>query len=193
MMKKKNIGLVVVLALVIVMVGTYVKQQIEANQKISTGVTGKEVALKSDTPSLNKGQIPPDFTLTTLGGDKLTLSDLKGKKVVLNFWATWCPPCKAEMPYMQDFYESKAEAKNVEIVAVNLTYTEKSIENVQSFINSYHITFPIPLDQDDQIGKKYEVLTIPSTYFIDSDGRVQHRVVGPLDETQLVQFVRNMK
>ena len=193
MMKKKNIGLVVVLVLISVMLGAYVKQQIEENEKISTGVTGKEVALKSNIPGLNKGQRPPDFTLTTLDGQKLTLSDLKGKKVVLNFWATWCPPCKAEMPHMQDFYESKAEEENVEMVAVNLTYTEKSIENVQSFINSYHITFPILLDKDDKIGKKYEVLTIPSTYFIDSEGRVQHRVVGPVDETQLVQFVGNMK
>lgn len=192
-MKKKNMGLVLVLILVVIMLGTYVKQQIEANKNVSTGLTGTEVELKNKVKGLNKGETPPDFTLTTLAGETLTLSDLKGKKVVLNFWATWCPPCKAEMPHMQDYYGDKAKDKNVEIVAVNLFYTEKSLDNVENFINSYDITFPIPLDKNDEIGKKYEVLTIPSTYFIDSEGHVQHRVVGPVDEDMLTKFVDEMK
>lgn len=192
-MNKKNIGLIVVLILVFIMLGTYVKQQIEANQTISTGVKGTEVELKSEIEGLNKGETPPDFTLTTLAGETLKLSDLKGKKVVLNFWATWCPPCKAEMPHMQDYYEDKAKDENVEIVAVNLLYTEKSLDNVHNFINSFDITFPIPLDEKDKIGKMYEVLTIPSTYFIDSQGHLQHRVIGPVDEDKLVKLVDDME
>jgi len=183
----------VVLVLVAVMLGTYVKQEIDRSQEISTGVKGTEVELKSKVSGLNKGETPPDFTLKTLDGKQLTLSSLKGKKVVLNFWATWCPPCKAEMPHMQDYYVDKANEENVEIVAVNLTYSEKSIENVQHFRNSYDITFPIVLDEEDKIGKQYEVLTIPSTYFIDSKGRVQHRVIGPVDEAQLSKFVERME
>lgn len=192
-MKKKNIGLGIVLALVVIMLVTYVKQQIEDNQEIATGTVGTEVELKSEVLGLNKGETPPDFTLTKLDGEEVTLSELKGKKVVLNFWATWCPPCKAEMPHMQKYYEDQAEDANVEILAVNLTYSEKAVKNVQSFINSYDITFPIALDADDEIGKLYEVLTIPSTYFIDSQGNVQHRVIGPVDEQKIEEFMDNMK
>lgn len=183
----------IVLALVVIMLVTYVKQQIEDHQEIATGTVGTEVELKSEVPGLNKGETPPDFTLTKLDGEEVTLSELKGKKVVLNFWATWCPPCKAEMPHMQKYYEDQAEDANVEILAVNLTYSEKAVKNVQSFINSYDITFPVALDADDEIGKLYEVLTIPSTYFIDSEGNVQHRVIGPVDEQKIDEFMDNMK
>ena len=116
---KKNIGLILILLLVVIMLGTYIKQQIEGSQQIASGTIGTEVDLKSDVAGLNKGEIPPDFTLTTLGGESFTLSELKGKKVVLNFWNTWCSPCKAEMPHMQNYYEDHAKKENVEIVAVS--------------------------------------------------------------------------
>ena len=97
------------------------------------------------------------------------------------------------MPAMQKYYKQQAKNDNVEIVAVNLTYTEKNVKNIQAFMNSYDISFPVLLDEKDQIGKLYEVLTLPSTYFIDSKGKVQYRIVGPLDEIKLVQYVRNME
>ena len=100
--------------------------------------------LKSTTLGLNKGETPPDFTLKKLDGGDITLSDLKGKKVVLNFWATWCPPCKAEMPSMQKYYEDQAKIENVEIIAVNLTYTEKNSKNILiNFINYTKIKFSV--------------------------------------------------
>lgn len=187
-MKKKNFGLVLVLLLVVIMLGTYIKQQIEKNQAINEQAIGYEVDLTEDI-GLEKGQVAPDFTLTNLNGEEVVLSDLQGKKVVLNFWTTWCPPCKAEMPHMQSYYDKYADKDNVEIIAVNLTYSNDSVKKVEQFVSSYKLDFPILLDEKDEVGRIYEVITIPSTYMIDTTGKIQHQIKGPLDKSALREYV----
>ncbi|MEL3960277.1 TlpA disulfide reductase family protein [Lysinibacillus endophyticus] len=189
-MKKKAIGLSVVLILVVIMVGTYIKKQIEASEVINDYALGYEMDL--DKEGLEKGQIAPDFTLQNLSGENLTLSDLKGKKVILNFWATWCPPCKEEMPHLQKYYEKYAQKDNVEIVGVNLTYTDSNVDNVKKFVESYKLKFPILLMEDEGINEIYQVLTIPSTFMIDSTGRIQKHIVGPLDQDALREHVKEL-
>ncbi|MEG0258991.1 MAG: redoxin domain-containing protein [Lysinibacillus sp.] len=195
-MKKKNIGLLVIILLVAIMIGTYVKQQIEADREITKGSLGAEA---EHAVGLEKGKVPPNFTLSTLDGKEVTLSELKGKKVVLNFWATWCPPCKAEMPHMQNYYEQYAKDENVEILAVNITAGEKDITEagkidiVQTFANSYELTFPILLDKTGEVGEKYQVLIIPTTYFIDSKGFIQNVVKGPMNMEMLEGYVSALK
>ncbi len=147
-----------------------------------------------EVPGLEKGATPPDFELTTLAGDVVKLSDLKGKKVVLNFWASWCGPCKAEMPHMQKYYKKNKAKENVEIVAVNLTTAEKmGIEGVEKFIDAYGLTFPIPMDRDGIVMDQYQVMTIPTTYMIGTDGTIAHKIVGPMDEKKLKELVNNLK
>lgn len=187
-MKKKNFGLVLVLLLVVIMLGTYIKQQIEKDQAINEQAIGYEVDLTEDI-GLEKGQVAPDFTLTNLNGEEVVLSDLQGKKVVLNFWTTWCPPCKAEMPHMQSYYDKYADKDNVEIIAVNLTYSNDSVKKVEQFVSSYKLDFPILLDEKDEVGRIYEVITIPSTYMIDTTGKIQHQIKGPLDKSALREYV----
>ena len=126
---KKNIGIVVVLALVVMMFVTYIKKEIDQSEAINEQALGTEVALNEEV-GLGKNQLAPDFTLYNLQGEKLTLSELRGKRVVLNFWATWCPPCKAEMPHMQKYYAKYSEEDNVEIVGVNLTYGKEKVERI---------------------------------------------------------------
>lgn len=188
---KKNIGLIIVLALVITMVGTYIKKELDADQKISEQAMGKEVAL-DETVGLEKGNLAPDFTLYNLQGEPLTLSDLKGKRVVLNFWATWCPPCEAEMPHMQKYYEQYKNEDNVEIVGVNLTYAREKVERVETFLKSYDITFPIVLEPDESVANQYRILTIPTTFMIDTEGRVQKKIEGPLDLDTLRENVTQL-
>lgn len=190
---KKNIGLLIVVLLVVAMIGTYVKQQIDKDREIETASLGKE--MDEQKIGLKKGDTPPDFTLTSLDGDEVTLSDLRGKKVVLNFWATWCPPCKAEMPHMQKYYEQYAKEDNVEIIAVNLTKDEhdftvdEKIDTVMTFRDSFELTFPILLDQEREVSPQYKIMTIPTTYFIDSKGYIQRAISGPMDTDMLKSYV----
>lgn len=185
-MSKKWIGKIIVLVLIAVMLGTFIKQQIDKSEAITA--TGYEVDL-NDKIGVKEGKLAPDFTLQTLDGKTVQLSDYKGKKVVVNFWATWCKPCRTEMPHMQKYYEKHADKDNVEILALNLTYDDKGPENVQNFVNSYDLTFPIVLMEQDQLLNDYNVLIIPSSVFIDTEGRVQRKIEGVLDEEKLKHFV----
>ncbi|MEW5323704.1 TlpA disulfide reductase family protein [Geobacillus thermoleovorans] len=113
------------------------------------------------------GNQAPDFALRTLDGKEVRLSDLRGKRVIVNMWATWCPPCRAEMPDMQKFYE-RYKDEGVEIVAVNLTQSERQPEYVARFIQEYDIT--VVLDEKGEVSRQYQAHAIPTSYLIDSQG-----------------------
>lgn len=189
-MSKKFFGLAVLVILVGIAVANLL-QDVRENEE--TEQAQKEFLSESDTAEqegegLKEGQIAPDFELKTLEGEAIKLSDYQGKKVILNFWATWCPPCKAEMPHMQNFYETKAKERNVEVVAVNLTSAERGgnvHEKVDKFIKEYGLTFTVPLDEEGEIGKTYEAFTIPTTYIVDSKGKIEKKIIGPMDEEMM--------
>ncbi|MBW8349567.1 redoxin domain-containing protein [Bacillus sp. IITD106] len=156
-------------------------------------VTNEDDALNE---GLAQGDIPPDFELTTLDGEKVRLSDFNGKKVILNFWATWCPPCRAEMPHMENFYKKNAEKMNVEIIAVNLTAEERGgngPEKVKKFIEEYGITFHVPLDETGEVADKYRIIPIPTSYLIGTNGVVQKKILGPMDEEMMMKLVKDLK
>lgn len=130
-------------------------------------------------PAPRQGFAAPDFTLQTLDGRTLTLNDLRGKAVVLNFWATWCSPCKAEMPALQKVY-SATHGQGVEIIAITV---ESNTANIQRFVEAYHLTFPIGLDAGAAVSRRYRVEGTPTTFFIDKNGIIQAVVVGgPMSE-----------
>lgn len=126
-----------------------------------------------------------DFQLKTLTGDTIRLSSLKGKKVFINFWATWCPPCVEEMPVIQQYYEQYAKANNIEIISVNATDLEFDIETISQFAADYGITFPILLDEKGEVSISYEVLTIPTSLIINEDGMIVEQIIGPVTEEML--------
>lgn len=126
----------------------------------------------------------PSFELTTLDGEKISSDDLKGKKVLLNFWATWCPPCKEEMPDMQNLYEEYKD-EDVAVVGVNVTSTEKNREDVEKFVKEYQLTFPILMDEIGEVTHQFEILSFPTTYFIDSDGVIRSKVIGALSKEKM--------
>ncbi|WP_214482396.1 TlpA disulfide reductase family protein [Bacillus sp. SM2101] len=132
------------------------------------------------------GNKAPDFELPTLTGESIKLSDLQGKKVIVNYWATWCPPCKEEIPDFQLFHEKYGS--DVVILAVNVDPEY----DVESFVNEYEMTFPVLLDEDDQANRIFQVLSIPTTYFIDSNGIIRNKFVGQLSYEKMEKFVDDM-
>ena len=183
---KQKIGLVIVIGLVVLLITNIVIEKIEENKAINSNLS------EVDLTGLNKGDIAPDITMTNLAGEEVKLSDYRGKKVVLNFWATWCPPCRDEMPHMQKYYDENKEKQNVEIIGFNMTFSGDSIEKVEQFVASYKLSFPIYTTFDNNIIDQYGVLTMPSTYFIDEEGRIHGKVIGPLDEDALAFYIEDM-
>lgn len=130
-----------------------------------------------------KGDTPYDFKLTTLDGDEVNLSDYKGEKIMLNFWATWCPPCRAEMPDMQKFQEEH----DVTVLAVNLTDTEQNLTKVIDFINHYELDFTVPLDEKSDVANLYGIVAYPTTFMIDSKNRIQFIMMGAMNYEMMVK------
>jgi len=115
-----------------------------------------------------------DFTLEDMGGINRSLSSYRGKLVLLNFWATWCPPCREEMPSMQRLYDTYKDS-GLEIIAVDL---QENNSIVNSFLDEYNIDFTVLLDKTGEVGSMYGAANIPTTYLIDRDGKIFAQVVG---------------
>ena len=126
----------------------------------------------------------PDFTLKTAEGETYTLSELKGQAVLVNVWATWCPPCKAEMPAIEKMYNEYKDQGFV-VLAVNSTFQDNPLE-IAPFIEDYGLTFPILLDETSDISRAYQVRSLPSSYFINRQGMITEVVIGgPMSEALL--------
>ena len=137
-----------------------------------------------EVPAPRQGFLAPDFTLQSLDGETYTLSELRGQAVLVNLWATWCPPCRAEMPAMQKMYEEYKE-QGLVILALNMTYQDTP-SAVLPFAQEYGLTFPILLDTTGDVGNKYELRSLPSSFFIDRNGIIQEVVIGgPMAEVLL--------
>jgi peroxiredoxin len=152
---------------------------------------GTSSTIKAEKIGLEEGNIAPDFQLMMIDGTEIKLSNMRGKKVIVNFWATWCPPCKAEIPHMQDFYEARDNNK-VELLAINLNSSEKNIQSVKEFVKERNLTFPVLLDHEGDIGSRFQAITIPTSYLIDSKGIVRKKIVGPMDKNMMNQLIENV-
>lgn len=138
-------------------------------------------------PAPAVGHPAPDFDLTTAAGDTFKLSDLRGMPVVLNFWATWCPPCRAELPELEA--ASNRFAGQVAIVGVNQAEAPAA---VQTFATQLGLTFTIPLDKDAAVSQRYFVRSLPTTFFIDREGVIRQLQVGPVTEATLTQLLKTI-
>ncbi len=127
----------------------------------------------------------PDFTLNQLNGQPLSLSDFRGKPAIINFWATWCPPCRSELPALQAAYN--ARSNEIGFVAVDV---KENAETVSAFVNELGLTFPVVVDSDGSVSDvSYQVRGLPTTLFVDANGVVAARHVGPLDESAIENYL----
>jgi peroxiredoxin len=192
---KKIFGISLLLVLAGIVIGNFIEQKLVEEEEPyiydvtgDTNVKGGAIA-PIESIGLEAGEAAPDFELETIDGEVLKLSDLRGKKVILNFWYTWCPPCRDEMPEMQEFYEEYSD--EVEIIAVNLTYMEKSEQDVHDFIDEFSFTYSVPLDRDQSVADDYKIHAAPTSYFIGTDGIIQEpRKIGPMDYEFMEEMVQ---
>ncbi len=121
----------------------------------------------------------PDFTLRDVNGRTVSLSSLKGKVILLNFWATWCPPCKAEMPSMNKLY-NEIKSRGFEVVAVS---TDNALSPVKEFLAKSRIDFTVVHDEQRMVSKLYKVFSMPTTFLIDRNGTIVEKFYGEYDWT----------
>lgn len=128
------------------------------------------------------GQPAPHFELKNLAGESIRLRDFKGKVVILNFWATWCAPCRAEAPELQAAAIDNKD--KLVIIGINLTVNDTPAQ-VPNFIEEFGLTFPIVLDETGEVSKMYQVMGLPTSVFIDKDGIVKEVRLGPINRAYI--------
>jgi cytochrome c biogenesis protein CcmG, thiol:disulfide interchange protein DsbE len=150
-----------------------------------------QASIAGIVPAPRAGFLSPDFSLQTLNGEEMTLSELKGHPVIINYWASWCVPCRSEMPAIEEAYAAYQD-QGVIVLAVNAT-NQDSLSDVASFIEEHNLTFPILVDSEGKVGNLYEVLALPTTFFVQTDGIIQDVVVGgPMAEALLVTRIERL-
>ena len=155
------------------------------------GAAPPDILPVNERNAVKLGEPAPNFQLHDLEGRLVTLSDLRGKVVLLNFWATWCGPCRVEMPAMEELYRTVSR-KDFEILAVSID--AQGVAVTRPFQQAYHLTFPILHDPDYRVGLMYGARSIPMTFLVDRQGVVRHQIFGARDwgaseAQQLVQML----
>jgi len=202
-------GIVLIIAGIVMMLGGsdktlgYVKKAVNypmefiqniGEDKEDTKIDEQDI--DSSTESEENNVAAPDFTLIDQYGYTHKLSDYKGKVVFLNFWATWCPPCVKEMPYIEEVYnEYKNDGDDVVILGVAMPNIgrEGSKEDIISFLNSNGYTFPVVFDESAEVITKYGISAFPTTYLIDKEGNIYGYIPGAMDKSTMRSIINDMK
>jgi len=180
---------IILISGIILLFGWAMYDFISSQMDTKSDLPQDDEGVHSDEVGLDVGNFPPEFELETLSGEPVRLSDYRGKRVIVNFWATWCPPCRAEIPDFQKLYNNH----DVVILAVNLTQSEKSEDHVTEFVNDFEMTFPVLMDDQADVSTTYQVQAYPTSYMIDSSGRIQYFALGPMNYDLMVQQLERME
>ena len=189
-MKNKKTFFIIALVFVLLIGGATVLyrqlgKNIAAEQLATQSTNQSDESAAGETEQKVKA---PDFTVYDLDGNEVHLSDFIGKSVVLNFWASWCSPCKMEMP---DFNEKYLEiGEEVQFLIINMTDgSRETVETASAFIAEQGYSFPVFYDTDQDAAATYGVYSLPTTYFIDEEGNAIAQATGAIDEEILQQGI----
>ncbi|QMV41982.1 TlpA family protein disulfide reductase [Cohnella cholangitidis] len=184
------LGLFVSLAALIVLLSPSLKR---AGQVLGLALVVTMIAYTvldpADNKSIRDNQAAPDFRLTDLNGNAVSLSDYRGKTVLMNFWATWCRVCRTEMPHVEKLYQ-KYKDQDVVILSVNATSQERNSQRVKQYADEMDYSFPIVLDEAGDVLKQYKVTAYPTTYIIDPSGNIQERYLGAISYESMKKALR---
>jgi len=161
-MKKIIILLIILTVSMVVFAGLSMKNSTEVNQQ-----TNQETE--------NNDNEAPDFTVTTIKGEEITLSDLKGKVVIIDFWDTWCPPCRKGIP---DFIELYREYNDSGFVMIGLAFGRQGIEKVKEFAEEYNINYPVAIADPSLVNSFGQIRSIPTAFLIDQKGNIVNKYIG---------------
>lgn len=156
-----------------------------------------EVVSEDEVPSDEEKMAAPEFTLTDQYGEEHSLSDYRGKIVFLNFWATWCPPCKEELPYIQELYEEYQSMDDPDVVFLGVTFpgygNEQDAEGVKAFLKEKGYTFPVMMDEGASLSLPYYITAYPTTFLIDPEGNVLGYVPGGMTKEIMEDVIAQAK
>jgi thiol-disulfide isomerase/thioredoxin len=164
---------ITIIVLIILLTGTFAFSYLNNNDS------------EPDRPEVGVevGKSAPNFELTDLDGNSVELSDYRGEKIFLNFWASWCPPCRAEMPDVQKLHEENFD--NFKIIAVNVGENRST---AAEFINENNLNFKVVLDNSQEISREYLVRGIPTSYFLDENGVIINKISGVISYQQMLEL-----
>lgn len=150
----------------------------------------QDQSTKEQPTPVDKSQVQaaPDFTLTDLDGQNISLSDFQGKNVYINFWASWCGPCKLEMPDIEKIHQDYKD-KDLVVLAVNIG---ESQDKVKTFMNANSLSFPVLLDSQGKTAKTYKVSSIPVSLFVNKEGLIVGKQVGLMTHSQMEAYVADL-
>ncbi|MBE6731335.1 MAG: TlpA family protein disulfide reductase [Ruminococcaceae bacterium] len=198
---KKEFKLILLLLSLVIIIGAafllydrYADSALGDNLAVTESTVSKEENNSNSESDATSEDVPlaPDFTVYDINGNKIKLSDFIGKKVIVNFWASWCGPCKNEMPDFQKAYEKYGN--DIVFMMVNMTDgSSETVDSAKSFIEKSGYTFPIYFDKDESALYAYYVYSIPATYFISSDGTLASYARGMINEEALTKGIGLMK
>lgn len=148
------------------------------------------IAILPPTIDQTTHQIAPDFTLISLDDGLVSLSDFRGQAVLINFWASWCAPCRDEMPAIRATYEAH-KGEGFVVLGINMTYQDNR-KNAEAFAEEYGISFPVLLDETGEVTESYGVLGVPTSVFINTDGMIVNTYIGAMTKQQLDTFIQDL-
>lgn len=186
---KKNIiiwGFAVILAVIAIFVTSKSKIDVSGINQISSAST-----INQSVPSLISGQSRQkaiDFTLTDLNGNSVSLKKFRGKNVYINFWTTWCPWCKKELPDIEKISQEYKD-KNLVVLTVDIGEDKATVGN---FIKENNYDFNVLLDSDSSVAQQYSISSIPVSIFIDKNGNIAQKNVGAMSENQMKAIIENL-
>ncbi len=157
---------------------------------VALGVAACYVAFSHKSRPVEIGESAPDFTVPALPSGSLNLKSYQGQVVLVNFWATWCPPCVEETPSLVEFSD-KLKARGVVVLGISV---DDNLDALKNFSEANHISFPVGSDPDRALAARYGTYQFPETYILDRHGRLAEKIIGPTDwsDPRIQEFVLSL-